>query len=103
MESRLRKSGVYGLLFGLAISILFVDYKDVTPISHGGSVTTYKPILEYIVSILRFGIIGMFIGLFIGWNDHERINKTEKRKTYYIEFFIAVFLIATILMFVFNW
>jgi hypothetical protein len=103
METRLRKSGIYGLLFGLAFSILFVDYKDVTPMSNGGSVTTYKPVLEYIVSILRFGIIGMFIGMLIGWKYFEGKNKTKKRKSYYSEFFIAVLLIATILLFVFNW
>ncbi|MBE4909945.1 hypothetical protein IMZ08_18065 [Bacillus luteolus] len=103
MEIILRKSGIYGLVLGLAIAILLVDYKDVSRLGHNGTVTTYKPIFEYIVSILRFGIIGMFVGLLIGWKSYERKNKTEKKKTYYIEFFIVVFLITVVLMFALNW
>lgn len=103
MESRLRKSSIYGLLFGLAISILFVNYKDVTQVSDGVYQTTYKPVIEYIVSILRYGIIGMFLGLFIGWKGYERKHKTQQEKSYYLPFFFVVFLVSIILMFVFNW
>ncbi|MFS0824653.1 hypothetical protein [Bacillus sp. 1P02SD] len=103
MESRLRKSSIYGLLFGLAISILFVDYKDVTQVGDGVYETTYKPVIEYIVSILRFGIIGMFLGLFIGWKDYERKHKTQQEKSYYLPFFFVVFLVSIILMVIFNW
>lgn len=104
MESRLRKSSMYGFLFGLAISILFVNYKDVTHVGHGVYQTTYKPVIEYIVSILRFGIIGMFLGLFIGWRGGYQIkHKTQQGKTYYLPFFFTVFLVSIILMVVFNW
>ncbi len=103
MESRLRKSSIYGLLFALAISILFVDYKDVTEVDDGVYQTTYKPVIEYIVSILRYGIIGMFLGLFIGWKGYERKHKTQQEKTYYLPFFFGVFLVSIILMVVFNW
>ncbi|MFB6468893.1 hypothetical protein ACE38V_19245 [Cytobacillus sp. Hz8] len=103
MESRLIKAGIYGLLFGLAISILFVDYKEVTQVSNSEYVTTYKPIIEYIVSILRFGIIGMFFGIFIGWKGYEKKHKSQQEKSYYFPFFFAVFLVSMILMVVFNW
>lgn len=103
MEKAIRKTGIYGLVFGLAIAILLVDYKDVSRLGHNGTVTTYTPIFEYIVSILRFGIIGMFVGLLFGWKSYERKNKSEKRKSYYIEFFVAVFLLAFVLMYAFNW
>ncbi|GEL78521.1 hypothetical protein [Tenuibacillus multivorans] len=103
MESILKKSGIYGFVFGLAISILLVSYKDVIQVSNGGYVTTYKPVFEYIISILRFGIIGMFLGLFIGWKLYERNNKTEQEKSYYLPFFFAVFLVSIIMMVVFNW
>lgn len=103
MESRLRKSGSYGLLFGLAIAILFVDYKEVIYGSEGGYVTTYKPLIEYIVSILRFGIIGMFLGIFIGWKGYEIQHKTQQEKSYYLPFFFTVFLVSCILLFVFKW
>ncbi|PSL36181.1 hypothetical protein B0H99_1072 [Planomicrobium soli] len=103
MEHTLRKSGAYGLLLGIALSILFVDYKSVTPLDNGSSVTTYKSGFEYIVTILRFGIIGMFIGLFISWKDFEKKNNTEKKKSYYLEFFIAFFLTSIFIMFALNW
>lgn len=101
MESRLIKSSIYGLLFGLAISILFVNYKDVTQVGNGVYQTTYKPVIEYIVPILRFGIIGMFLGLFIGWKSYERQQKTQQEKSYYLPFFFIVFLVSIILMLVF--
>ena len=102
MEGRLRKSGIYGFLLGLALSIMFVDYKDVTHIGDNGYVTTYKPLIEYIVTILRVSIIGMFLGIFIGWKDYEKKHKTQQEKTYYFPFFFTVFLISSILMYVFN-
>jgi len=103
MESRLIKSSIYGLLFGLAFSILFVNYKDVTQVGNGVYQTTYKPVIEYIVSILRFGIIGMFLGLFIGWKVYERKQKSQQEKSYYLPFFFVVFLVSIILMVVFKW
>ena len=103
MESRLRNSSIYGLLFGLAISILFVNYKDVTQVGNGVFQTTYKPVIEYIVPILRFGIIGMFLGLFIGWKSYERQQKNQQEKSYYLPFFYIVFLVSIILMLVFKW
>lgn len=103
MEIRLIKSSIYGLLLGLAISILFVNYKDVTQVGNGVYQTTYKPVIEYIVPILRFGIIGMFLGLFIGWKSYERQQKTKQEKSYYLPFFFVVFLVSIILMVVFKW
>ena len=101
MEGRLRKSGFYGFLLGLALSIMFVDYKDVTQVGNDSYVTTYKPLIEYIVSILRFSIIGMFLGIFIGWKGYEKEHKTQQEKTYYLPFFFTVFLISVILMYIF--
>ncbi|MFC4323169.1 hypothetical protein [Litchfieldia salsa] len=103
MESRLRKSSIYGFLIGLAVSILFVDYKEVTQVGNGVTQTTYKPVIEYIVLILRFGIIGMFLGLFIGWKGYERKHKTQQEKTYYLPFFFIVFIVSILLMAVSNW
>ena len=102
MESTLRKSSIYGLILGLALSIMFVDYKEVTQIEDGSYITTYKPLIEYIVTILRGSIIGMFSGMFIGWNGYERKHGTQQGKTYYLPFFFIVFLISIILLYVFN-
>jgi hypothetical protein len=87
----------------LAISILFVNYKDVAEVGNGVYQTTYRPVFEYIVWILRLGILGMFLGLFIGWKDYEKKHKTKQGKTYYLLVFFVVFLVSSILMFIFNW
>lgn len=104
MEKTLRKSGQYGLVFGLAVSILFVNYEDIQEVGNGGRLITYKPLFDYILTILRFGIIGMFLGLFIGWKNYEKKHKTQQQgKSYYILAFFVVFLISSILMLIFNW
>lgn len=104
MEKKLQKSGLYGLLIGLAVSILFVSYKDVQDLGNGSYEISYKPIYDYVILILRLGIIGMFVGLFIGWKDYEKKNKTQKQgKTYYILAFFAVFLASSVIMLIFNW
>ncbi|WP_269053420.1 hypothetical protein [Sporosarcina sp. G11-34] len=104
MENKLQKSGLYGLLFGLAVSILFVSYKDVQDLGNGSYETSYKPIYDYVVLILRIGIIGMFVGLFIGWKDYEKKSKTQRQgKTYYTLAFFAVFLASSVIMLIFNW
>ncbi|UOQ83977.1 hypothetical protein [Gracilibacillus salinarum] len=103
MENILRKSSFYGLLFGLAIAILVISYKDVQ-VNNGVRHITYMPVFEYIIQILRVGIIGMFLGLFIGWKGYEKKYKSQQeRRTYYLPFFFIVFIISTILMAIFNW
>lgn len=83
------------------MSILFVNYEERAYFS-GGYTTTYKPVFDYIISILRFSIIGLFLGLFIGWKASER--KSEKQvKAYYFEFFFIIFCIAIILSLIFRW
>lgn len=104
MEKKLQKSGLYGLLFGLAVSILFVSYKDVQDLGNGSYEVSYKPAYDYIISILRLGIIGMFVGLFIGWKGYEKKSSTQKQgKTYYVLAFFSVFLASSIIMLIFNW
>lgn len=100
MGRNLRKSGTYGFLFGLAIAILIMDYRYV---EHYGSfsTTTYMPVFDYILSILRIAIIGMFIGIYIGWNNHEKKHEGQRTKTYYLPFFLGVFLLASVLMMAF--
>lgn len=102
MEKVLIKSGIYGLLLGLAISILFVNYKVITPFD-GGYTTEYKPVFDYIISIIRIGIVGMFLGLFIGWKSYERKHQTQQGKSYYLLVFFAVLFVSIIVMAVFNW
>ena len=102
MEIILRKLGIYGFILGLALSILFLNYKEVSSIDDF-TVTTTMPLFEYIVTILRFSFIGMFLGIFIGWYSYvKKQEKVERKKTYYIPFFIGCFLFSCIFIYVFN-
>lgn len=47
MEKVLGKSGLYGLVFGLAVSILFVNYKEIQEVGNGGII--------YFDNIIRLG------------------------------------------------
>ena len=79
MEIRLRKLGIYGFIIGMALSILFVNYNEVTSIDDF-TVTTTMPVFEYIVTILRFSFLGMFLGIFIGWYSYEKKREKEAGK-----------------------
>ena len=106
MEIRVRKFGIYGFILGMALSILFVNYKEVTSINDF-TVTTTTPLFEYIVTILRYSFLGMFLGIFIGWFTFEKKReveegKVERNKTYYIPVFIGCFIFSCVLTYVFN-
>lgn len=66
MEKSIKKWAMYGFLVSLALAILFVKYKVNTPFD-GGYSTEYVPVYDYIVSILRYSVIGAFVGTFVGW------------------------------------
>lgn len=66
MEKSIRKGSLYGFLITLAVSILFVDYK-VNFHFDGGYTTEYVPVYDYIVSILRYSVMGALLGTFVGW------------------------------------
>lgn len=105
MEKTLRKWAIYGFLLGMAVSILLVSYEDTFNTSDG-QITTYKPLIDYIVSILRYSIIGAFFGLLIGWRKCEGKKdeqEKEEKTTYYVEFFFAVFFIVIVLVLLLGW
>ncbi|MEC1722111.1 hypothetical protein P9265_21245 [Schinkia azotoformans] len=62
----LQKWSIYGFLISLALSVLFVDNKVITHFDSGYT-TEYVPVYDYFVSIIRYSVIGAFIGLFVGW------------------------------------
>lgn len=101
MEKILRKWAIYGFLFGLALSLLLVDNKVITR-DQGGSITENKPVFDYILSLLRYSIVSMFLGLYLGWRSMER-KKEKKEKRYYLEFFLIVFILAIISSLLFDW
>lgn len=52
MEKSIQKWSFYGFLITFALSVLFVDYKIITPFD-GGYTTEYEPVYDYIVSLIR--------------------------------------------------
>ncbi|MER1999549.1 MAG: hypothetical protein ABS882_07225 [Lysinibacillus sp.] len=67
MEKILRKSAIYGFFIGIGLGIFLVNYKEVTNLGDGITETTYLPIVDYIVNVLRFGVISALLGLLAGW------------------------------------
>ncbi|MDQ0233100.1 hypothetical protein [Metabacillus malikii] len=80
MEKSMQKWSIYGFLIALALSVLFVDYKVITHFD-GGYTTEYVPVYDYIVSIIRYSVLGAFLGLFVGWGLSKRKGKENKPKT----------------------
>ncbi|WP_026691080.1 hypothetical protein [Alteribacter aurantiacus] len=88
MERTIVKSAVYGFFLTLALAILFVDYRVVE-----GPTMTYVPVYDYVIGILRYSIIGSLIGAVVGWRVW-RMGVKKEGKTYYVEVFAAVFVLA---------
>ncbi|WP_096186519.1 hypothetical protein [Evansella halocellulosilytica] len=65
MEKVIHKWFVYGLVIGLSVAILFVNYKEVYDFELGYS-TEYVPVYDYVVKVLPFGVGGGFIGAIVG-------------------------------------
>ena len=75
MEKYIRKFAIYGFFVGLSVAIFFVKYKEVTNLDPHTTMTTYVPVFDYVVTVLRVSVggavIGGILGLFAG-------NKPEK-------------------------
>ncbi|WP_313432612.1 hypothetical protein [Siminovitchia terrae] len=66
MESLLRKSAIYGFFIGIGAAILFVKYAEVENIGDGATLTNHLPMDEYIITVLRFGVVASILGLVCG-------------------------------------
>ncbi|MCZ8539838.1 hypothetical protein [Psychrobacillus psychrodurans] len=93
MDKSIKKWTIYGFLISLGLAVLFVKNKINIPFD-GGYTTEYVPVYDYIVSILRYSVIGAFAGMFVGWRFGKGQDKVNKSKTYYAEVFFGVFFIA---------
>lgn len=80
MEKNIQKWTIYGFLISLALSILFVDYK-ITFDFEGGHSTQYVPVYDYVISILRYSVVGAFLGMFVGYGltDNKVVTFIKKQ------------------------
>lgn len=77
LEKSIQKWAIYGFFISLALSILLVDYKETYDFD-GGYSTVYVPVYDYIVSIIRYSVIGAFAGVIVGWGFGRRIYEDKK-------------------------
>ena len=82
LEESIKKWTTYGFLISLALAILFVDYKVTYDVSDTGYSTAYVPVYDYIVSIMRYSVLGafggMFVGVFVGWRLGRRTSEDKQ-------------------------
>jgi len=65
MENLLRKSAIYGFFIGIGLAILFVKHKVVE--NFDGGYSTYEvPIMDYVITVLKCGVVASIIGLLSG-------------------------------------
>lgn len=74
MEKNIVKWASYGFVISFGLAILFIDYKIKTPFD-GGHTIEYVNVYDYVVSILRYNVIGGFLGAVVGW----RLTKRDKK------------------------
>ncbi len=97
MENLLRKSAFYGFLVGIGYAILFTKYKETTDFGEGLSGTAYLPVMEYVITVLRYGVIGAVVALLGSWLICKRTKGNEEVvKTYYLEVFLGIFVLCLI-------
>lgn len=73
MKKFLIEGAIYGFFTGLSLGIIFVNYKTIT-FEPGGYTTSYKPIAEYIIILLRCGVIGSILGCLSGLIFFKKIK-----------------------------
>ena len=84
MEKYIRKFAIYGFFVGLSLAIFFVKYKEVTKLDPHTTMTSYVPVFDYVVTVLRVSVAGAIIGgilcLFVGnkpMKEQEVSENTE--------------------------
>lgn len=77
MEKTIQKWAIYGFLISLGLSFLFVDYQVIYNYN-GGYSSEYVPVYDYIVAIIRYSVVGAFVGVFMGWIIGRRKDREDR-------------------------
>lgn len=72
MEKILRKSAIYSFFIGIGIGILFVRYEQDTRVGFEVIETSYLSPMEYIIILLKYGVISAILGLLFGWYRYNK-------------------------------
>lgn len=65
LEKAIKKGLIYGFIFGIAIAILFIKHYEINTDSKVDEIK-YLPIFDYLLLIIKRGIVGSFFGGFLG-------------------------------------
>jgi len=82
LEKDIRKGLIYGFLFGVAIAILFIKHFEIIADSEGNEIN-YLRVFDYLIIILKRGIVGSFSGAiiaFIIFKLNSSLKLTKKMK-----------------------
>jgi hypothetical protein len=92
LEKDIRKGLIYGFLFGVAIAILFIKHYEIITNSDGNEIN-YLSVFDYLIIILKRGIVGSFSGAiiaFIIFKLNSSIKLTKQMKLGAIIFGLCV-------------
>ncbi|WP_144036063.1 hypothetical protein [Sporosarcina koreensis] len=90
--NRWMKNGIlYGGIIGLALGLLLSKY-TMTSYKDEFTIITYLPVYDYAVAVLRYGAIGVLIGMFVAWRKNKAAD--DGPKTYYGEVFLGVLFLS---------
>lgn len=72
MEKILRKSAIYSFFIGIGLGILFIKYEQVTRVNSVITETSYLSLTEYIIMLLKYGVVVSILGLLFGWYIYNK-------------------------------
>ncbi|MDP9580314.1 hypothetical protein [Priestia megaterium] len=67
MVTFIEKGFLYGFILGLSLGFFIVPYKEVSPMGEGVTETTYLNLVDFIIPLMRVGVITAVIGGLVGF------------------------------------
>lgn len=71
----IEKGFLYGFILGISLGLFTVPYKEVT-VGEGLKETTYVDFSDFIIPLLRVGVVIAFIGVVIGFFFYQHRKKS---------------------------
>jgi hypothetical protein len=72
----IEKGFLYGVILGLSLGFFIVPYKEVSPMGEGVTETTYLNLVDFIIPLIRVGVITAIIGGLVGFFFYRKKKKS---------------------------
>ncbi|MCR8866878.1 hypothetical protein NQ109_28540 [Priestia megaterium] len=72
----IEKGFFYGLILGISLGVLIVPYKEVVSVDDSSTETTYLDLIDFIIPLLRVGVVVALVGAAIGFFLYKRNKKS---------------------------